>query len=142
VHAGYAAVVRRLSRMRRAPDAAALASGGISSVLRVPVEWRVGAESVDCAPFLDSLRAAVGADCVECVAVTDWWTACLDEDSVAMDQPVNQAATWFAGEYGARFRLRGTVVILGVDSRTTASCGLSPDQIDILCRRSTDELLD
>jgi hypothetical protein len=89
--------------------------------------------------FLDSLRAAIGADYVECIAVTDRWTAWLDEDSAARDQPLNQAATQVAGEYGARFRLRGTVVILGEDSRTGASCGLSPDQIDVLRRRIMDE---
>ncbi|NUK00327.1 DUF3846 domain-containing protein [Streptomyces lunaelactis] len=88
--------------------------------------------------FLRSLRAIIGAECAECVAVTDRWDAWLDEESAVRRRPLNEAATRLAHDYGARVRLRGTVVIVGADRGANVSVGLSPDQIDTLRCRATD----
>ena len=47
-----------------------------------------------------SLRALIGARCVERIWITDHWEAWLDENGAAAGKPVNQAATLLARSFG------------------------------------------
>jgi hypothetical protein len=85
--------------------------------------------------FMRSLRALIGAPCVERIWITDRWEAWLDEDGTAAGRPVNQAATLVARSFGARFSLCGTVVIAGLDKDTAMPAGLSPAQVDATLKR-------
>ena len=86
--------------------------------------------------FMRSLRAFIGARCVERIWITDRWEAWLDEDGAAAGQPVNQAATLVARSFGARFSLHGIVVIAGLDKDADSPTGLSSAQVDAVVRRT------
>jgi hypothetical protein len=86
--------------------------------------------------FMRSLRALIGAGCVERFRVTDRWEFWLDEDGMAAGKAVNQAATRVARAFGAQSSLCGTIVITGLDDGT-ASAALSPGQVDAILRRIT-----
>ena len=68
-----------------------------------------------------SLRALIGAECVERILVTDLWEFWVDEDGVAVGKRVNQAATGLARAFGAGFSLCGAVVITGLGDAATGS---------------------
>jgi hypothetical protein len=87
--------------------------------------------------FMRSLRALVGAEHVERIRITDRWEFWLDEDGWAAGKAVNQAATRVARGFGARFSLRGTVVITGADDGAAGSAALSRAQADAIVRRVT-----
>jgi hypothetical protein len=87
--------------------------------------------------FLTSLRALVGADYVEPIRITDRWEFWLDEDGWAAGKAVNQAATRVARAFGARFSLRGNVVITGPDDGEAGRAALSRAQADAILRRVT-----
>jgi len=87
--------------------------------------------------FMRSLRALIGAECVERIWLTDRWEFWLDEDGAAAGKPVNQAATLVARAFGARFSLRGAVVVAGLDKDADAPAALSPGQVDAILRRIT-----
>jgi hypothetical protein len=89
--------------------------------------------------FIRSLRALIGAKRVEPIRITDRWEFWVDEDGWAAGKPVNQAATRVAGAFGARFSLRGTVVITGADDDDggAGSAALSRGQADAIFRRVT-----
>jgi hypothetical protein len=87
--------------------------------------------------FMRSLRALVGAECVERIRVTDRWEFWLDEDGRAAGKAVNQAATRVARAFGARFSLCGTVVITGLDDGAAGWAALSRGQVDAILRRVT-----
>ncbi|MEW2632865.1 DUF3846 domain-containing protein [Streptomyces sp. NPDC048389] len=109
--------------------------------LSIPVNGRptlVGLGDDGGCGFIRSLCAIIGAECVECVAVTDRWDAWLDEESAVKKQPLNEAATRLTHDYGTMARLRGTVVIVGADRGANVSVSLSPDQIDTLRCRAAD----
>lgn len=83
-----------------------------------------------------SLRALIGAGCVERIWITDRWEAWLDEDGAATVRPVNEAATRVARSFGFRFSLYGAVVIVGLGKDADVPAALSPAQIDAILRRA------
>jgi hypothetical protein len=87
--------------------------------------------------FMRSIRALIGTSCAERIWITNRWEAWLDEDGAAAGKPVNQAATLVARAFGARFSLRGTVVIVGLDEDTTMLASLSPAQVAAILWRTT-----
>jgi hypothetical protein len=87
--------------------------------------------------FMRSLRALVGAECIERIRITDRWEFWLDENGRAAGKAVNQAATRVAGAFGARFSLCGTIVITGPDDDAAGWAALSPGQVDAILRRVT-----
>ena len=82
--------------------------------------------------FMRSLRTLIGTRCAERIWLTNRWEAWLDEDGAAAGKPANQAATLVARSFGARFSLRGTVVITGLEKDTAGPSALSPDQVDAI----------
>ncbi len=87
------------------------------------------------ARFMRSLRALIGTECAERIWITDRWEAWPDEDGAATGKPVNQAATLLARAFGARFSLRGTVVIVSLDKDTATPTALA--QAEVVLRRIT-----
>jgi len=77
-----------------------------------------------------SLRTLIGTRCAERIWITSRWEAWLDEDGAAAGKPVNQAAALVAGSFGARFSLRGTVVIAGLDKDIARPAALFRVQVD------------
>jgi len=82
--------------------------------------------------FMRSLRTLIGTQCAERIWITSRWEAWLDEDGSAAGKPANQAATVIARSFGARFTLRGTVVIVGLDEDTGKPADLSAAQADAI----------
>jgi len=72
-----------------------------------------------------SLRALVGAKCVERFRVTDRWEFWLDEDGRSAGKPVNLAATRVGRGFGVQFDFLGSVVITGVDDDAEGWADLS-----------------
>ena len=85
--------------------------------------------------FMRSLRALIGAECVELIWITSRWEAWLDEDGIAAGKPVNQAASLVARSFGAQFSLRGTVVIVGSGKDAARSEALSSAQVDAILEK-------
>ena len=85
--------------------------------------------------FMCSLRALIGARCVERIWITSRWEAWLDEDGAAAGRPTNRAATLVARSFGAQFSLCGTVVIVGLDKDTAGPTALSLAQVDAILEK-------
>ena len=82
-----------------------------------------------------SLRALIGAECVERFRVTDRWEFWLDEDGRAAGKAANEAAMRVARDFGVRFDLCGSVVVTGVDEAAAGWVSLSPGQVDVILQR-------
>jgi len=87
--------------------------------------------------LMRSLRALIGARCVERIWITDHWEAWLDENGAAAGKPVNQAATLLARSFGWQLSLLGATVIVGLDRDADRPAGLSQDQVRAILRRIT-----
>jgi hypothetical protein len=87
--------------------------------------------------LMRSLKALIGADCVERIQLTSRWEAWLDEDGSATGNPVNQAATLLARSYGWQFSLLGPVVIVGLGKDADSPAELSQAQIDAIRRKAS-----
>jgi hypothetical protein len=84
-----------------------------------------------------SLRALIGADCIERLWITSRREAWLDENGSAAGNPVNQAATFVGHSYGWQFSLRGAVVIVGLDKTGDTPVAPSPDKVDATLKKIT-----
>jgi hypothetical protein len=85
--------------------------------------------------FMRSLRALIGAECVERFRVTNRWEFWLDEDGRAAGKAVNEAATRVARDFGVRFDFCGSVVVTGADDAVAGWVPLSPGQVDAILQR-------
>jgi hypothetical protein len=85
--------------------------------------------------FMRSLRALIGAECVERFRVTDRWEFWVDEDGRAAGKAVNEAAMRVARDFGASFSFLGGVVVTAVDDDVAGWGSLSPGQVAVILWR-------